>query len=47
RVLKKSLYVIARSDFCDEAIYNLLFFMETGLPHFVRNDGKTSFSTTC
>ena len=44
-LLKKPLYVIARSGLCDEAIYNLLIYIETRLLHFVRNDGNPSFST--
>ncbi len=41
---EKSVNVIARSDFCDEAISNILTYIEARLLRFARNDKLDSFS---
>jgi len=47
RLLKNSCNVIARSDFCDAAIYNLLICLTARLLRFARKDSKKTFSTAC
>jgi hypothetical protein len=47
RLLKNPSHVIARSSFCDEAIFNPLILLKARLPRFARNDRKKTFSTGC
>ena len=45
--MKTPRYVIARSDFRDAAISQLLIFINERLLRYARKDGKKTFSTAC
>lgn len=46
-LLKKSRFVIARSDYCDAAISKCLIILITSLLRFARKDSEKTVSADC